>query len=78
MTPQLPVRATTTLSYILECNPISTCKGFWYEPWVELENPTKRALKISDRRVGPPLCARLDLAASESECSDGGVIASRQ
>ena len=62
MAPPLPVRATAPPSYIVEGDPISTCKGFWCERWVELENPTKRPPKISDRRVGPPLCARLDLA----------------
>ena len=49
----------------MEGDPISACKGFWCERWVELENPSKRPPKISDRRVGPPLVGRLDLAASE-------------
>ena len=75
--PPLPVRATAPPSYIVRGDPISTCKGFWCERWVELENPTVSPLKISDRRVGPPLCARLDLAASESECRGGGASASR-
>ena len=46
---------------VLRADPISTCKGLSRERWVELENPTKRAQKISDRRVG-----RLVISARQS------------
>ena len=62
---QTRAHATALPSYIVEGDPISTCKGFWCERWVELKNPTKLPPKISDRRVGPPRFARLDLPASE-------------
>ena len=70
------MRVTAPSSHIVRCDPISTCKGFWCERWVELKNPTKLPPKISDCRVRPPALRSSRSRCIGARCKDDRVSSS--